>query len=85
MSVEWNSLSDEAKKPYLAQTELLKKRYADEMKVYREKKAKEAAAAPPVVVADKKSKKKGKAAPATETKLAEKKRPAKAQEKSKSA
>jgi len=85
MSVEWNSFGDEAKKPYLAQTEELKKRYAAEMKVYREKKAKDAAAAPPVVVADKKSKKKDKAAPAAETKLAGKKRPAKAQEKSKSA
>ena len=78
MSVEWNALSEDAKKPYLEETEELKKRYAAEMKVYREKKAKEAAAAPPVVKEDKKSKKKDKVAPATETKLAGKKRPAKA-------
>lgn len=78
MSVEWNALSDEAKKPYQDETEELKKRYAAEMKVYREKKAKEAAAAPPVVQEEKKSKKKDKAAPAAEVKLAGKKRPAKA-------
>ena len=38
MSVEWNALSEEAKKPYLDETEELKKRYAAEMKVYREMK-----------------------------------------------
>ena len=43
MTLEWNTLSDEAKVPFRQQTEQQKKRYEDEMKIYKEKKAKEAA------------------------------------------
>lgn len=43
MTLEWNSLSDEAKAPFRAQTEVQKKRYEEEMKNYKAKKLAEAA------------------------------------------
>jgi hypothetical protein len=41
MTNEWNSLDDEGKGPFRQQTEVQKKRYEEEMKVYRAKKAAE--------------------------------------------
>ena len=38
MSEEWNALSDEKKKPYIAKAEADKKRYETEKKAYDEKK-----------------------------------------------
>ena len=38
MSAEWNALSDEKKKPYVAKAEADKKRYEAEKKAYDEKK-----------------------------------------------
>ena len=38
MSEEWNALSDEKKKPYIAKAEADKKRYEAEKKAYEEKK-----------------------------------------------
>ena len=38
MSAEWNALSDEKKKPYIAKAEADKKRYEAEKKAYDEKK-----------------------------------------------
>ena len=38
MSEEWNALSDEKKKPYIAKAEADKKRYEAEKKAYDEKK-----------------------------------------------
>lgn len=49
MTLEWNSLSEEAKHPFRAETEVQKKRYEVEMRAYKEKKAAEAALAPPIV------------------------------------
>lgn len=42
MSEEWNKLDQVAKAPYLQETETQKKRYEEEMKVYKAKKAQEA-------------------------------------------
>lgn len=50
MTLEWNSLSDEAKAPFRAQTEVQKKRYEEEMKNYKAKKLAEAAIAKPLAV-----------------------------------
>ena len=38
MSAEWNALSDEKKKPYIAKAEADKKRYEEEKKAYDAKK-----------------------------------------------
>ena len=38
MSAEWNALSDEKKKPYIAKAEADKKRYEAEKKAYDAKK-----------------------------------------------
>jgi hypothetical protein len=43
MTTEWNSFTDEVKAPHRAQTEVQKKRYESEMKVYKAKKAEEGA------------------------------------------
>ena len=37
LSAEWNSLSEEQKKPYIAKAEADKKRYEEEMKIYYSK------------------------------------------------
>lgn len=55
MSEEWNKLSVIAKAPFLAETEVQKKRYEEEMKVYKAKKAAEAAAAAQAPAAEKKT------------------------------
>jgi hypothetical protein len=46
MTAEWNSFTDEGKAPHRAETEVQKKRYETEMKVYKEKKAEEATSQP---------------------------------------
>jgi len=38
MTIEWNALSEEAKAPFREQTEVQKKRYEEEMKIYKAKK-----------------------------------------------
>jgi hypothetical protein len=43
MTAEWNSFTDEGKAPHRAETEIHKKRYEAEMKLYKEQKAEEAA------------------------------------------
>ena len=39
MTTEWNSFSEESKAPHRAQTEVQKKRYEREIKLYKEQKA----------------------------------------------
>ena len=41
MSDEWNGMAPEKKRPYLDETEEQKKRYENEMKIYKAKKAAE--------------------------------------------
>ena len=47
MSAEWNALSDEKKKPYIAKAEADKKRYDAEKKAYDDKKKGEGKASAP--------------------------------------
>ena len=47
MSAEWNALSDEKKKPYVAKAEADKKRYEAEKKAYDAKKKGEGKASAP--------------------------------------
>ena len=53
MSAEWNALSDEKKKPYVAKAEADKKRYEAEKKAYDAKKKGEGKASAPIKSAKK--------------------------------